>query len=692
MKLPVAGILARWIVPLVLACAAVPGAHAAPPQDPPMEWGVIPQEDLAMTSYPADTSAAALVLCDYGETTLSNNIELVFKRHTRVKILTTAGFDRATASILVYSHHNLERVRGIEGATYALDPSGQVVRTELEESSIFREEANEYYTRYRFSLPALRPGCVVEYRYTITTRALDGIGNWVFQSRIPVLWSEYRVMIPHQIVYAAVSNKRFPFAVDELKEMDHLYSGSAALYVGKGMAKCYRYRWVVKNSPALVDEPYVSRVEDYAQKMDLQLVEYSNWTDIGTQAIANSWEEAIGRLLNEEDFGGRLEVTPRVRDLSNQVTSVVDSPAVKMGALYDWVRKSIVWSGWRGIYSPFETDQVLEARKGSVSQIAFLLVSLLRSAGIEADPVVLSTRSNGLIQTTYPVLRQFDYVIVRAKIGLDSFCLDATDRLRPMDVLPLDVLKVPGLVIRKGTAEWIPVNSPGSSLHRGAARISIKEGGAIEGVLETADERYAALERRRDLEHLKPVEAAKKVFDADRSGLSIDSVRIEGEEGTALPVHIMARVSSPSYAQVSGDFIYVNPAIIDRQTVNPFRSEVRRYPVNIPFAGRSTSIVNLAVPAGYEVKELPGDQNLQLAGEDAVFTRVSRVDGDTVRCVINFSVNRTDFNPGSYADLRRFYERVTSCESEPVVLARKPAPPPKPVPPSKARPGSPRKR
>ncbi|HTY58959.1 MAG TPA: DUF3857 domain-containing protein, partial [Bacteroidota bacterium] len=399
----VAGLLALCVLPAVLGTALVPPADAAPPQDPPISWGEIPHDDLAMTSYPADTNAAALVLCDYGETTLSDNLELVFKRHKRIKILSAAGFEYATTSILVYSRNHYEKVRGIEGATYALDPGGQVVQTAMEEDAIFREEANEYYTRYRFTLPALRPGCVVEFRYTVTSKGFDAIANWVFQSRVPVLWSEYRVMIPHQIVYAAVSNKRFPFAVDELKEMEHSYSGDAAQYVGKGSAKCYRYRWVVKNSPALVDEPYVSRVEDYAQNMNLQLVEFSKWSHIGTQAVATTWEEAVSRLLKEEDFGGRLEASAAVQSLSREVTAGIDSPSVKMRALYDWVRTSIVWSGWKGIYAPSGHERVLEARKGSVSQIAFLLVALLRSAGIDADPVVLSTRSNGLIQTIYPV-------------------------------------------------------------------------------------------------------------------------------------------------------------------------------------------------------------------------------------------------------------------------------------------------
>ncbi|HTY57477.1 MAG TPA: hypothetical protein VMF59_01615, partial [Bacteroidota bacterium] len=297
-----------------------------------------------------------------------------------------------------------------------------------------------------------------------------------------------------------------------------------------------------------------------------------------------------------------------------------------------------------------------------------------------------------------PVLRQFDYVVVRANIGGERILLDATDPLRPFDLLPPNVLKVPGLVVREGPHEWVAVNTPRPSVHRGSACIAIRQGGEIEGLVETADEEYAALQKRRDLGHMKPLELAKREFDADRSGLVLDSVRVGGEEDTGGPLYLRARISSSSYAQISGDHIYINPALIDRRTSNPFRAEARTYPVNMPFASRTTTIVTLAVPKGYETKELPSDQNLRLQRDDAVYTRVSRVDGDSIQCVRNLFINQTDYAPGSYADLRRFFERVTALESEPVVLALKPAPVPHvapeagSAPPAKSGARSPRKR
>ena len=655
----------------VTLCASAPEAASGPPQDPPIEWGVIPPDDLAMTSFPADTNAPAIVLCDYGETTLSNRLELVFTRHTRIKILAASGFTWANQSFSIYTHGHSESARDIEGATYSRDAGGKVIRTDMEESAVYMEQVNEYRTRYRFTLPALRPGCVVEFRYTIKSKGWNEIRPWVFQGRIPVRWSEYRVLMPRQIAYAAVSNKRFPFTVDETTETSHSYSGDAALYAG-GSASCYRYRWVVRDAPALVDEPYVSNLEDYAQKMDLQLVEYAHWRSYGSESIATTWAEATKGLLDDEEFGKRIEVTGSVRRICDQVTAGLGSPVEKMNALYDYVRKNIVWTEWRGLYSLLGPDEVLAARKGSVSQMTFLLLSLLKAAGIEAEPVVLSTRSNGKIQTTYPVLSQFDYVISRAKIGNDFYYMDATDPLRPVDLLPLDGQKVGGLVIKEGPVEWVTLNSGRVYSRRTAAHIRVGEGGEIQGSLESVDEQYSALAKRRSLLDTKPLDLAKQSFDADRSGLVIDSVKIEGEDTLWRPVRIHASVTSGTYAQSSGDLIYINPAIIDRQITNPFTSAVRNYPVNMACGYRSTSVVEITKPAGYEVNEIPKDQNIRLNGSDAVFTRLVGVDGPVVRFVTNVVVNRTDYPPSLYAELRQFYERVTAAQSEQMVFRRTP--------------------
>ena len=68
-------------------------------QSPPITWGDIPRADLEMKSFPKDTNASAVVLCDYGESYFNDDLNIVFNRHVRIKILTTKGYEWGTASI-----------------------------------------------------------------------------------------------------------------------------------------------------------------------------------------------------------------------------------------------------------------------------------------------------------------------------------------------------------------------------------------------------------------------------------------------------------------------------------------------------------------------------------------------------------------------------------------------------------------
>jgi hypothetical protein len=76
---------------LFIVCFGLrPAAFADPPSK---EWGVVSKEQLAALTFPADSNATAVVLLDVGEASFEPNYDLVFHRHTRVKILTKEGYD-----------------------------------------------------------------------------------------------------------------------------------------------------------------------------------------------------------------------------------------------------------------------------------------------------------------------------------------------------------------------------------------------------------------------------------------------------------------------------------------------------------------------------------------------------------------------------------------------------------------------
>ncbi|MGA9292499.1 MAG: DUF3857 domain-containing protein [Ignavibacteriaceae bacterium] len=173
-------------------------------QEPPIKWGEIPQVDLEMKSYPKDTNATAVILCDYGESDIDDDFNIIFDRILRVKILNRNGYKWGTLSIVLNTKDHLEDISNIEGVTYNLDDNGKIAATELDNDDIFEEKIDDDHTGYKFTLPNLKPGCIIEVKYKIISRSIYFIQSWTFQHDEPVEWSEYRVFFPPNIVYDGI--------------------------------------------------------------------------------------------------------------------------------------------------------------------------------------------------------------------------------------------------------------------------------------------------------------------------------------------------------------------------------------------------------------------------------------------------------------------------------------------------------
>jgi Domain of Unknown Function with PDB structure (DUF3857) len=193
-------------------------------QDAPIKYGKIDMEDLQMKAYSKDTSAEAVVLCDYAESyhhyNNSAGLQMVYERHRRIKILKKSGYDWATHAIVISNSKSSsakEYVGEIKGATYNL-VDGKIVIDKLTKESIFEEKVSENRIQKKISLPNVKEGSIIEYSYSITSDFDHEIRAWEFQKSIPTMWSEYRVMIPDFYKFQIIGQGYEPFAVTETKE------------------------------------------------------------------------------------------------------------------------------------------------------------------------------------------------------------------------------------------------------------------------------------------------------------------------------------------------------------------------------------------------------------------------------------------------------------------------------------------
>ena len=128
-------------------------------QKSPIKFGEIPMEDLKMNSYDKDSSAAAVVLVDYGEAYLQismNNVTLNFERHVRIKILNKEGLKWADVAVQLYRSGSAEeKIGSVKAATYNLE-NGKLVASAMSKDAVFKEKFNNYKNVQKFSLPNVK--------------------------------------------------------------------------------------------------------------------------------------------------------------------------------------------------------------------------------------------------------------------------------------------------------------------------------------------------------------------------------------------------------------------------------------------------------------------------------------------------------------------------------------------------------
>ena len=543
----------------------------------------------------------------------------------------------------------------------------------MNDDAVFEEDYDKVHRRYKFTLPNLQPGCIVDFRYQLRQKYVFNTDDWEFQCAIPEAWSEFQVVIPKTFAYAVVKQGFEKFLVADVTDDQRIFHGDFARVVGSNRVECSKFHYIVKDAPAVRDEPYMTTPDDYTQKVSLQLAEYITPYSNGVVSVMKTWKTAVTELLEDDHVGKAVDDTKAVRRITEPLIADLKTPEEKMRAIYDYVRKNIVWSGKTRYTTEQDVDDLLDSKNGSSAEISALVLSMLKAAGINGCQVILSTRTNGRGQDLYPIMGQYNYMLVCVTLNGKNYFLDATDRFRPMEVLPVRVLNTRGLLVRPENVDWVTLSTGAYYRHALSASAQLFATGELKGSVQSVDKEYAALAHRRALQDETSTELMKSILGTDRSLLTVDTATVEGKDSTDGPLTIHAEIEGASYTEPAGDLLYVNPFFVERDYDNPLKRPTRKYPIDMMYPQEQTWDVTLALPPEYEVKELPKDKDA-VVGRDASFRRTCRLDGHTLVMHAALVMRRSEFGPDEYKGLKDFFEKMTSIESDQLVL-KKLAPP-----------------
>lgn len=634
-------------------------------QPPKVKFEKVSDEELKMSVYEPDTSAVAVVLFDEGSSDVQwvHNLgfRLDYERFVRIKILKQAGSEWANFAIPLYTDFkNKEEIRGIKGITTNYE-NGKAVQTEMKKESIFREKENKYWDMIRLTLPSVKAGSVIDLKYSISSPMFWNLRSWTFQYTIPVKWSRYRVSYPEYFIYNHSSVGYHPLNSHAHTTMSRTIEQNIS-YIE------HIYDYAVNDVQAMKEEPYVTTLDNYTTKMKFELATV-NLIAVGglITNYTTSWPDIAKRLFEDDDFGGQIKSANYAAETISSLTSGKTDDKQKVLALYSFVQNNIKWNGSKN-YTPSKTlKKVYVEKNGNSADVNLLLLALLKEAGIEAAPVLLSTRENGLISFVHPSLDDVNYVIVKTTVNDKPMLLDATEPNLQAGLIPFRCLNGTGRVIKNGTVDEIPLTNVRSTKNT-IVNLELKDD-KFTGDLFSRNMGLSAFNLR---EAIKDAGGQKEYFDKVKNQSNdflVEDCLITNLDSLYLPVTRKYTIHLTNESDDS-DLLYFNPILVDRTTDNPFTSPTRLYPVDFGSSSSDVYQLNLQIPNGYKVEELPQSKSFGLPGRSGSYIyQVTQTD-KMISLSTKFTLDKTMYLAEEYDALREFYNAIVAKEAEQIVLKK----------------------
>lgn len=636
----------RLVVGTLLVGALATTAYA---QSGDMRWGSIPDEHVAMNEYPDDPDAQAIILGDVGKVQVAHNATVRFDRHRRIKILSEGAYDLATVSIYTPENRPGQRIRNVRAQTFVPQPDGSLQRVQMDRNAVFTESLEGGTQVTSFTLPALEPGVIIEYRYQVTNENPVFVPNWTFQNSEPTLWSEYELVHPEALSYRMLSLSSVGYTVDEEREV---MSGREGLRVTK--------RMVAENLPAVREEAFMTTPNDFRHRLDVQLDSYQD-RNRNYIPVLQTWDQVAEYLRQRSSLSDAMSPSRAARAEAEQLLSGITDPEEQVRHLYDHVRSSYSWNGHYGIVPAASFSRLQSSRRGTSAEVNSVLLTLLRAAGHDAVPVLASTRRNGAVIRLYPVLSHFNLSMVAVPVGDGLVVLDATDPRRPFGLLPPEALNGEVWIVAENPFWAAPATVP--SVHQVTIEAELTESG-LAGTVRSGHGGYGALNILRALEQQDPGEYLGEVLLDNVAAIGTASVEDQGDAH----VVIEGTFEMDRAVQQVGDLTLLAAMPLFGSSESPFVRETRLFPVDFAYPRVFSLQAEIRIPEGMEIDELPRSVTYPLGEQGGFYQRVVEHEDGVVRLSVRRGIHQTIFEPELYTAVKFFFDRVTAAEQDQIVL------------------------
>ncbi len=596
-----------------------------------ISFGKVSMEELTMSRYENDSTAEAVIISDIGK---FDGIKLNFNRHIRIKILKKSGTSWGNWIFNTPSKSDFDvLVFNLAG--------GQITQDKVSNSSIYREQVVENFQVYKVFIPNVKVGTVIDIKYEYVGLPFE----WRFQEKIPIAYSELTLEPTPYVTYTKTS-----FGLDRIETVSPI-------------------KWRAVSMPAFRIEPFINYYGNYLTRFSIQL-ESITYRGVN-YPFSTTWRQIIDNLLKHPLFGHALERGGFLNAPAEEIASQNLTTAKAIEAAYHYIRTNAKWNGTKSLYATDFIKKNFENHSCNSAEINLLLITLLNKIGIKAFPVVLSTRENGLLVEFSPTASKLNYVVAYVDYDNTRMLLDATSEFTTPGILPRYCLNGAGLVIKDDGEQWVDLLSKNRESKTEYVDINVVDKNQCKVTVLRDYNGYAYLDW---IENLKKTNYDSAVLENQVKKEEPDIADIKYQVVSRNPSLLTSKekitADVSSHLVDAGDELIMDPFIFFEYAENPFKSDLRKTPLDLycPKDYRNTIVIKL--PKGISARTLPPTTKLVTPDGGASFTFFSNSNQNKIELMMILKFNKYIFSEVEYLELRQFFSEIIKVINTPVTLSK----------------------
>ncbi len=635
-------------------------------QDHGFPFGKATYREIEKKNYEKDSTAEAVVLNEFGETYIDNNNShnLIFEYHVKIKILKQGASSLADIEIPLRKNDRVsESLISVKASSFNL-VNGILNEFPLDTKQVFTENLSKYRDLKKFAIPNVKEGSVIEYQYKLESPFIFNWRSWEFQSELPKVYSEYWTEIPGNYNYNISLRGYLKLVKEEGTRVTDCFTPG-----GGNVAECILSKYAMKDIPAFKVEQYMTAPSNFLSSLNFELSEI-RYFDGRVDKVTKTWKDAEQELAADQKFGIQIR---RGKDiLDGHIDDVIGTetdPLVKAKKIYNFIRDWYRWNNVYGIYSELGIKKAFDQKVGNIADINLSLVAACLYADIDAEPVLISTRDNGMAIELYPVISDFNYVIARVNIGDKVYYLDASDDFYPFGLLPERCLNGRGRVMRKSGSLWVDIKPSDRKKETAQVNLKLDKDGKIRGTINITNSGYEAVALRKKIYGHNNQQEYANELDNDLGGFEIKKFELKNNEEFDRPLIQQLEVEFDAFTGSEQTLLF-NPFMFKKWDENPFKTNDRLFPVDFATPHQYIMILNLEYDPSFEILNTIDKVGLSLPNGGGSYLFDMQNSSNKLTISTSLMIGKSIFPSTEYFYLKELYSRMIQVQNTELIVKR----------------------